>query len=371
MAGSPAVRILAICQDYPNPRAKDITGFVHTRNICYRRLGHHVDVLSFAARASYAWDGISVLCERDLSAETIASYDVCVFHAPNLRNAMRLLFVYRKSFRRVCLVIHGHEFLNWYTYLPKPFVFDRTPLKRLKRMIQKYYDRVKLRVWAWFFKRLRESTFGVIFVSQWMKEHAERGMKIRFDDLKLKSAIIHNPINPVFVESVYRPPAAPRADFVTVRSFDNPKYAVDLVVEIARLNPQYTFHLYGQGRYFDYLPAPPNLSVFKEKFKQPDLPPLFSKYRCGLLPTRQDTQGVLMCEMAAFGMPLLTSDLDICKEMVGSFKNVGFISNETLSRKLEIPPPNETPDASKFSLANTVEKEVEFWKALPHLEAIF
>lgn len=365
------MKILVICQDYPNSRHKDITAFVHTRNLYYRQLGHDVDVMSFASRETYEWDGFRVFQEKDLLVDSLTKYDICVFHAPNLRNAMRFIYVNRRRFNKICLVIHGHEFLNWYTYLPEPFVFDRSIRQRLRRFAQKYYDRIKLKVWARFFRSLRESTLGVIFVSQWMKDHAEMGMKVKFDSLAVKTAIIHNPIHPAFTQSLYQTPSVPRADFITVRSFDNPKYGVDLVVEIARRNPKYTFHLYGRGRYFDFIAPPSNLTVFNEKFKQPDLPPLFAQYRCGLLPTRQDTQGVLMCEMAAFGMPLLSSNLEICREMVGDFKNVDFFSNSDLPAVLTIPEPSSRPDASRFLLPNTVERELSFFTNLPRIESLF
>jgi glycosyltransferase involved in cell wall biosynthesis len=43
------------------------------------------------------------------------------------------------------------------------------------------------------------------------------------------------------------------------------------------------------------------------------------------MPTRTDAQGVMMCEMATFGMPVITSDMDVCHEVLGEFDNVRFI----------------------------------------------
>ena len=40
------------------------------------------------------------------------------------------------------------------------------------------------------------------------------------------------------------------------------------------------------------------------------------------MPTRLDAQGVMMCEMATFGIPVLTSDIDICQELSQVFKNM-------------------------------------------------
>ena len=33
------------------------------------------------------------------------------------------------------------------------------------------------------------------------------------------------------------------------------------------------------------------------------------------MPTRADAQGVMACEMATFGIPLITSNIDVCKEV--------------------------------------------------------
>ena len=358
------MRLLVVCQDYPNARAKDITAFVHTRNLGYRARGHHVDVLSFAARASYEWDGFNVLVEREVR---VADYDACVFHAPNLRNALRFMLKHRRQFRKLCLVGHGHEFLNWFTYLPAPYPYDLTWRRRLRRLIQPWYDRFKLRAWVRFFKKFPAPTMGVILVSNSMRADVERDMRVDLGALPIRLTVINNPIHQAFVTTRYQTPAEPKADFVTLRSFDNPKYAVDLVVELARRLPERTFHLYGAGRMFDFTSKPPNLTVIHAKFKQPDLPGLFAQYRCALLPTRQDTQGVMMCEIACLGMPLWTSDLSVCREFVGAFSNVRFLNNDDLPRALEIPPVNPNPNAAAFAMDVTIDRELAFLASLPEV----
>ena len=42
---------------------------------------------------------------------------------------------------------------------------------------------------------------------------------------------------------------------------------------------------------------------------------------------RADAQGVMACEMATFGIPLITSNIDVCKEVFEGFENVAFIDN--------------------------------------------
>ena len=50
--------------------------------------------------------------------------------------------------------------------------------------------------------------------------------------------------------------------------------------------------------------------------------------KCALMPTRTDAQGVMMCEMATFGIPLITSDIPVCHEVFKEWEGIGFISNE-------------------------------------------
>ena len=56
--------------------------------------------------------------------------------------------------------------------------------------------------------------------------------------------------------------------------------------------------------------------------------------RYALMPTRTDAQGLMMCEMAAFGIPVITSDIPVCHEVFDGFKNVFFISNDELAQSL-------------------------------------
>ena len=46
------------------------------------------------------------------------------------------------------------------------------------------------------------------------------------------------------------------------------------------------------------------------------------------MPTRVDSQGVMSCEMATFGIPLITSDLPVFYEIFHGFENVQYIDNK-------------------------------------------
>lgn len=60
------------------------------------------------------------------------------------------------------------------------------------------------------------------------------------------------------------------------------------------------------------------------------------KAKCALMLTRTDAQGVMACEIASTGMPLITSDIPVCHEVFEGFDNVGFLKNDLYNENLDI-----------------------------------
>lgn len=320
------MKICVVCQEYPSAERPDAMAFTHARNLYYLKQGHEVHVLSFGASSGYDWDGLKIRPEADFDDNLVESFDIFVFHSPNLRNHLRFILRHGSSIRAKVLIAHGHEFIDWCNQSGGFFPFDLTWKRRLKIPLVRAYDWLKIKVWSWYFQK-QSGNLSLVFVSDWLRRNAEACMGVNLSQL-LNVSVIANPVHPVFQSANYDPSAPKQAHFVTLRPFDEPKYAVDVVVEFARRHPQWTVDIYGKGRFFDHNPAPPNVRVIQAKFPQTEMPELFNKYRAALLPTRWDSQGVLMCEMATFGMPLVVSNIEICKLMVGEFENVAFIDNE-------------------------------------------
>lgn len=336
--------------------------FTHARNLIYKHAGHSVAVLNFSARESYEWDDFPVFCESDLTKAQIEQFDLFIFHAPNLRNHLRFILKHRDSIRAKVIIGHGHEFINAATQAGRPYPFQMTLKMRAKLLALYAYDWLKIQTWKWYFKAQKGSGLALIFVSDWLRQNVEQCLQLDLNSL-VNVSVINNPIHPAFQDSNYDANSPKIADFITLRSFDTSKYAVDIVAEIAARNPQYTFHIYGNGDYFKYNPPPPNLTVIKKKFCQPDLPALFNKYRAGLLPTRWDSQGVLMCEMACMGLPVVVSNLPICKLMVGEFENVSYVENEDpvlngIPKPIALPPELKL----KFGPDRTVVRELDLFE---------
>lgn len=356
--------ILILVQDYPSNENKYAMNYVHTRNLEYIKNNIEFTLLSFSAKNSYEYDGIKVtsLCEFN---ETLVGkkFDLLISHAPNLRNHMKFILKNQSNIHKILMFIHGHEVMRLSKYYPKPFKFTNSNL--IREFTQEVYDLLKLNLLHVTFNNLlRKDKLYFIFVSNWMKDVFLENIPLNEGLLNEHSYVVPNSMNSVFLSSYYKLSSEVKADFVTVRPLDNPKYGVDLVVKLAEKHPDLTFHIYGRGEYFNHFQKPTNVEVFNQFFSPEELTELFQQYRCALLPTRLDAQGVMMCEVATYGMPLVTSDLPICKEMLHPFKNVFFFNNTSLDIDLNsvlssISNLGSLNEKEVFSNANTIEKEMD------------
>jgi glycosyltransferase involved in cell wall biosynthesis len=344
------MRILVIAQDYPSNANPYAMSYVHTRCVGYKHRGHEVEVLSFNSKTDYVYDGISIKNEQNVRWEL---YDRIACHAPNLRNHVR--FLKRVIGKRIVFFFHGHEVLRTSDY-PAPYSWNKqTKLRAIGRAL---YDEFKLPLLRRFLlDTSKRNSVSLIFVSQWMKEQFERTLNVSAD-AHWPVNIVPNPVHDAFLQRMYQPADSFAADFITIRPLDESKYCIDLVTEAARKNPNKTFHVFGRGQYFRRNIPPKNLTWFDKFLVQPEIPDLLNKYRCALMPTRYDAQGVMACEMASFGIPVITSDFEVCVEMLRSFDNCAFLNREAFSVPMSIPPANTNNLA--LSSATLVARELDF-----------
>ncbi|MDZ5711313.1 glycosyltransferase [Jeotgalibacillus haloalkalitolerans] len=357
--------ILVISEAYP--KGNDYSNnYIHSRNIFYKQLNLNILVLSFNAVSEYSIDDIKVI-PLSIYRKKYAKkrWKIVISHAPNIRNHVRFINEYKKNFEEIVFVIHGHEVLPLNKYYPKSYDFIKKQWS--KDIQQNMYDLLKLRVLKMFFlKLIKEDKCHFFFVSEWMKKEFEDNVNISLEEVTSNYRIIPNNIHETFENEQYQTKNNKIADFVSIRPFDNSKYAVDIIVEIAKNNPEYTFHLYGKGDYFKYNNIPTNLTVKYEYIDQKEIPRILNQYHYAILPTRLDSQGVFMCELASFGIPLITSDIDICREMLSGFENVKFIDNKESKnikiKKILTDIINSDNRNTKFFQQNTVYKEIEYFR---------
>lgn len=353
-------KILVLVADYPNNEGGVALMYVHVRNKYYIQHQIDVTVLNFAARADYEIDGVKVIIEKTFR-ERKEKYNVLVLHAANIRNHYFFLKKYEKQFPHIIFFFHGHEVLKLNETYPKPYSYMKSS-GYLRMKAQDIYDSFKLSVWKRYLPNVANKA-DFIFVSNWF--YGEFKKYTNLDDTKLLNHvhIINNSVGRVFEENSYRYTREKKYDFITIRSYmDDSKYCVDLVDKLARKYPQYSFLMIGRGEYFKKNSLPKNITWVDRFLSHQEIMDFIDQSRCGLLLTREDTQGVMTCELSIYGIPVITSNIDVCKEICGNLDNVELVENDVDQIDLEqvytkLISCSRCVKSDKFSYKNTVKKE--------------
>lgn len=339
--------------------------FVHTRILCYKKKDINPVVLNFRADNSYDYEGVKVLCLKDYKEKYKDNkIELLITHAPNLKNHLSFIKKYNKNTNKILMFFHGHEVLKTSNYYPKSYSYTKN--KKIKRIVRNAYDRIKLPVLRKNIKRyINEKKINLVFVSEWMYDHFHLNTGLTEKETSAISLIISNSVNEAFIEKSYENKTEKIADFVTIRPLDESKYGIDIVRNLAIENPKYTFHIYGKGKYFEHNSLPNNMTLYQDFIRQNKIPEVLNKYKVALMPTRLDAQGVMACEIATYEMPMITSEIPICKEIFSEFENVFYMNNETLEIDLERVlnyTPKKLNKTSVYLEENTIQKEIDLIK---------
>ena len=322
------MKILVLSETYPDLKPSFGMMYVHVRCREYQKSGIDVTVLNFRAAEDYTIDGVKVVAAASCVPKE-GEYDCLISHAPNLRHHLRFLDKYGTLFPHFIFFFHGHEVMDIGKTYPKPYSYMKK-----NSFLHVLYDPYKLSVMRRTLVRYAEKS-DFIFVSSWLRQTAFHFLKIESKDLLNHDRVISNSVGPDFCRQSYSADTEKTYDFITVRSIiDGSTYCVDFVNRLAAANPDLKFLLIGRGKYFDYADRAANLEFRNQTMTHGEIISCLNRSRCALMPTRHDTQGVMSCETATFGMPLITSDIPVTREVFASFPNVGFIKNEDDSADL-------------------------------------
>ena len=350
-------RIYILTETYPSERFRYQMAFIHPRVKGYINAGFDVKVISFRAKNDYVYEGVSVLTKKSGEIRLGQENEIILMsHSPNLRHHIPFIRKWDDKISNLILFFHGHESLPLRNYYPKPFKFDRKG--QFNYLFHLLYDPVKL--WGlkkFITQRLIKGNTELIYVSEWFKNEASKCIGMDFLNNE-HVHVINNGLNQYIKEADYNLNEK-YADFIALRPIDQAKCAIETIVYFAQKHPECSFHIYGKGNYFKYHPQPDNLKLISEFISPKDMPSLFNHYSYAIIPTHQDTQGVMMCEMASHGIPTLVSDLPVCHEMLDKYPNVMFISNDDFDCRVEDIPKPLTIPIDRFSYESTIGKEIE------------
>lgn len=361
------MKLLVLTADYPRLDGTHERMYVHVRNLYYAKKGYDVIVLNFASKIDYTIDSLKVI-----SLETYEKkyrnkkgyFDIAVSHASNIRNHYIFFKRNERDFDNIVFFFHGHEMLHLNREYPRPYPYVK---KRIRyTILQDFYDIFKINMWKSYYKKLASKSYFV-FVSNWIKNKFQENTGLSDDDLLNHCYIINNSVGSTFETASYDANTEKRYDFITIRSnLDGSNYSVDLVVELAKRYSNKKFLLIGRGKFFNYYKKPDNLDWIGRSLNHEEMIKYLNISKCGLILTRQDTQGVMTCELATFGIPVITSDIKVCHEFFANMPNVELIDNKlidcnivAISEKLIKGLPYEKTTA--YFAENTINKELQLF----------
>ncbi|MGQ2383926.1 glycosyltransferase [Lactiplantibacillus plantarum] len=356
-------KVLVAAAFYPDDLGNKRLYFIHVRNLYYVKSGLSVTVLNFAADHDYSVDGIQVITLETYVSQQ-AEYDLLICHAANIRNHFRFLQNYGNKFAKIIFFFHGHEIMHISKYYPVPYKFKRNHYA-IKKNLRNLYDSFKLSLWRRYFLQ-NKTKIRLVFVSSWLRNVFYSELKLSVASIGAQTKVIHNSVGKTFELNDYNPLQQKKYDFITIRNYmDDSKYSVDLVVEEARKHPEYKFCLIGRGEFFKHYEKPENLALIMHELGHEKMLNYLNSARCGFMPTREDTQGVMTCEIATFGLPVITSNIAVCREVFQAFKNVALVDNTNINLTATyegLLSLGKQPKNQAYFAKNTVAKEIELIK---------
>lgn len=312
------MRILVLSAQYPSSDDLYANMFVHVRVAHYLALGHSVRVISFFTdQPAYEFEGVPVQTAPDIESLSAMidefSPNVVVIHFFQgwmLRKIVEQLRV------PTVVWVHAMEAMWWFRRL---FNFE------LSRDFAEYvkFNTIHMMRFRKLFKYSQRNPSRVrfVFVSEWIRHVAERDTMSH----PANSHVIPNPIDTTRFPYVEKDSRL-RTRVLLIRPFNSRKYANDIAIAaIRQLSTfpefdEFHFSIHGRGRLFARLTAPirnfRNVTLCEGFRTHAEIRDLHAANGVFLCPTRQDSQGVSMCEAMSSGLVPVASRSSAIPEFV-------------------------------------------------------
>jgi glycosyltransferase involved in cell wall biosynthesis len=291
------IDILVVDQGYPSQLNPISHAFVHARCKGYVQAGLQVAVITLCGvqlTKAYSYDGVSVIPVQtvDAGCETARALKprVIAVHAPNPWQWSGQVVRRLRDDYAVLAWIHGAEAL----YMgPRGYYTDI-----LHTVVSYPRDFLRLRDQ----RRLLESLAGVVYVSEWMRDEAEKYTGLNHP----VSFVIPNPVD----TDLFSPgPANGQLGGVCIRSLGNRTHGVDVAIRAAAQSGL-PLTIVGNGRLLQmYELLAKNLSaniIFDSRPRQhSEMPLVFRQYSYFVAPSRTESQGLAMCEAMSCTLPIV------------------------------------------------------------------
>ena len=327
------MKIFVITEKYPGSRNLYSNDFTHQRNKIYLDKGHDVFVaIKHAEESNYQKDG--AICRGCPKIE-----DIQEFISDTEPDVLGIHFYHKEHFKlienfngKVIIWIHGHEAINWYRR-----IYDYSPKRIIKHLPGLLWVLIERKL---IWKKLvnlsnHNKNITFVFVSNWMKKVAERDNWITINNDK----IIPNGIDTIRFNYVKKN-KEDRFNVLSIRPYNSNKYANDITVKtILKFSKKecfknFNFTLMGDGEYFEEITNKvkffANVKIIRGFIPNNEIPALHKKYGLLLTPTRQDAQGVSMCEAMSSGLVPITSNNTAIPEFITDKTNGILCKNDPI-----------------------------------------
>ena len=318
------MKILILDENYPHLNNLMGDVFVHVRAKEYQKK-HNVKIFSFFHPCgNLTYEGVDVHFYDQVSSlyQAIIEFnpDKILIH---FYQSWMLEEIIKKIKKPIIIWVHGYEALGWYRRLFNYSWYSPVLLRYIKKNIYQQYCFRKLIQFA-----NKDNQINFVFVSDWMRKITE------VDSLmKIKNwSIIPNPIDDKLFK--YDPKdQEKRKKILLLRSFSSRKYANDISIKAIKILStkdffkDLNFTIIGQGSLFPILTEDiknlPNVILQERSVRQIQIPDIHKDYGIFLCPTRQDAQGVSMCEAMSSGLIPITCNNTAIPEFVSN-NETGF-----------------------------------------------
>lgn len=304
------MKLVILTEYYPSAQAPQSGAFIHARARLYVELGHEVVILSVPQTGLLAYEkveGIQAFRSTDLEraralVESILP-DVMAIHFPYRGTFPTVLAASLRNEYPLVAWIHGYETMH-----TAFFGYHHG----LNRLLSIPHDWLKLRYLRGFLTRCA----SVVYVSNWIRHLAERSMRYAHP----RSFVIANLVD----TQLFAPRTAPRPDGplrgVALRSL-GPKYGLDIAVRAYAELDMTDLTIIGSGPLESQLRAliaqvASNTTLVTRGFPHQQVPHVLQSYDYFVAPSRNETQGLAMCEAMSCGLPVVATRVGGIPEFV-------------------------------------------------------
>ncbi len=299
---------------YPTYQNLYRNAFVHQRVRYYNLKSNNIVILMGDKNHFYVFDHVLVLY---LNHEGFKKYfdnrvssDKIFIHflSPQIKFILDKYAIQLKK----NVWVHGVEGISYERR--SPFLFETNEnikfiFKNRKKMWQEVFE---------------EDSYKLIFISNWIYSAFQEDMN--YNKKPIDYNIISNPIDTEFYS--LKDKDYSKIKILSIRPYASKTYANDLTVKtILELSkkPYFSeleFTIIGRGQYFDQIIKPlkdknfKNVIILETFLTRDEIKEYHKKNNIFLCPTRQDSQGVSMCEAASSGLVVITNDNSAIREFM-------------------------------------------------------